>query len=62
MEGNVWVCTRESASAAGRVPTRAERTKESQATTYAERAKSVASQLEIGSSGAVYSHDEHSEE
>src|SRR3989344_6579519 len=46
---------RYSARGGVRITTRVERTKKSQTTTHAERAKSIALRLEIGSSGAVYS-------
>ena len=48
---------RASSHAPRRVPAQSERTKNSQATTHAARAKSVALRLEIGSSGAVYFHN-----
>ena len=49
MQVNFWVCPRELASAARRATARVERTLRVQATTHAERAKSVGVLFEMGS-------------
>jgi len=50
MQGNVWVARASPRARLGRVGRSVERTLRVQATTHAERAKSVASRLKIGAS------------